>query len=206
LDGFSVAGLIFGILPTVPLGLIFGITGLVRTSHRARRGRTLAIVGLLLSALWLVVIAAAGLAGRHDSGQPDAQQQTSATVAVPSPSTTSTNAISPRDLQPGDCFMLGSDGHVATIPLLPCSQPHDAQAYANLQMPYRPYAGPAKTFDAAIKVCEPAARSYLNGHTGLLRVAAFYPTDVAWAIGDYTAHCILYDPRHNFVGDARHHY
>jgi hypothetical protein len=205
LDGFSVAGLIFGILPIVPLGLIFGVTGIVRTSRQARRGRTLAVVGLLLSALWLMVIAA-GLAGRHDSSQPEAEQRSSAAVAVPSSSPAATDAVSPRDLRPGDCFMLGRSGPVASIRLLPCSQPHDAQAFANLQLPYRPYPGAAKTFAAALKVCEPAARSYLNGHTDLLRVATFYPNDVSWAIGDYTAHCILYDPRQNFVGDARHHY
>ena len=204
LDGFSVAGLIFGILPTAPLGLIFGITGIVRTAHRVRRGRALAVLGVLLSALWLVV-AAAGLAARHGSSQPSAAaQQGSAVAPVPSPA--STGSVWPRDLRQGDCFMVKLGDSVTAIPLLPCSKPHNAQVFANIRLTNPAYLGMAKTLDAALKLCEPAALTYMNNRTDKLHVATYYPSSAVWALGNHTAHCILYDPRQNFVGDVRDHY
>jgi hypothetical protein len=206
LDGCSVAGLVFGILPTVPLGLIFGITGIVRTSHRVRRGRPLAVTGLLLSVLWLVLFVAIGAASRPDSGQPGAAQQSpAATATVPSPA--STGAVSPRNLRPGDCFMVKLGVVLTSIPLLPCSQPHDAQIFANLRIPNSSYPGSsAKTLDAALKLCEPAAYTYMNGRIDLLEIAAYYPSSAIWAMGDHTAHCVLYDARQKFVGDVRDHH
>lgn len=204
LDGCSVAGLVFGILPTVPLGLIFGITGIVRTAHRARRGRPLAVTGLLLSVLWLVLFAAVGVAVRHDSGPPSAAQQN---PAAPAPSSASTGAVSPRNLRPGDCFMVKLGVVLTSIPLLPCSTPHDAQIFANVRIPDSSYPGSsAKTLQAALKLCEPAAYSYTNGRIDLLDIAAYYPTSAIWAMGDHTAHCVLYDPRQKFVGDVRDHH
>jgi hypothetical protein len=214
LDRCSVAGLIFGILPTVPLGLIFGIAGIVRTSRRLRRGRPLAVIGLLLSALWLVVIAA-GLAGWHGSSQYGVEQRNFSqpvgtqqnrilTPLTPGPVTPA--AITPRDLQPGACFMLGQPGATYSISVLPCSKPHDAQFFAKIQLAYKPYPGADKTFDAALKLCKPVALSNLKGRADPAQVTAFYPTDVSWAIGDYSAYCILYDPQHGLVGDARSHH
>ncbi len=213
-DRCSVAGLVFGILPTVPLGLIFGITGIVRTSHRVRRGRPLAVIGLLLSALWLVVIAA-GLAGRHGSSQSTALQRnfsqpevtTQNPVFVPvTPGPATPAAVTPRDLRPGDCFRLGQPGTTYSISVLPCNEPHDAQFFAKIQLPYKPYPGADKTLDAALKLCRPLALSDLKGRIDPAQVTAFYPTDVSWAIGDYSAYCILYDPSHGLAGDARNHH
>ena len=101
--------------------------------------------------------------------------------------------------------MLGLPGTVGSISVRPCSEPHDAQFFAKIQLPYKPYPGAAKTGATALKLCEHAASGYLKGRAALLRVTTFYPTDVSWAVGDYSAYCILHDPDHNFVGDARNH-
>lgn len=55
-DGFSVAALVFGILALVPVAVPLGVIGLVRTRHGARRGRGLAIAGLVLSTVWVGVL------------------------------------------------------------------------------------------------------------------------------------------------------
>jgi hypothetical protein len=206
LDGCSVAGLVFGILPTVPLGLIFGATGIVRTRRSVRRGRPLAVVGVLLSVLWLVLFAAIGAAARQDSGRASAVRlNPGPSNAVPNPA--ATGAVSPRNLRPGDCFMVKLGVVLTSIPLLPCSTPHDAQIFANVRIPDSSYPGSsAKTLQAALKLCEPAAYSYTNGRIDLLDIAAYYPTSAIWAMGDHTAHCVLYDPRQKFVGDVRDHH
>ena len=61
-NGFAVAGLVFGILPTPLFGLIFSIVGLVRAKAAGGAGRAMAIVGLILSIIWAGVITAVTVA------------------------------------------------------------------------------------------------------------------------------------------------
>lgn len=61
-NGFAVAGLIFGILPTPLFGLIFSIVGLVKSKAAAGAGRAMAIVGLVLSIVWIGGYTALGIA------------------------------------------------------------------------------------------------------------------------------------------------
>ncbi|MDH6108919.1 hypothetical protein P3T36_006288 [Kitasatospora sp. MAP12-15] len=55
-NGFAVAALVFGILGGIPLALIFGIVGLVR-SKKAGKGKVMSWIGILLALLWIVPIA-----------------------------------------------------------------------------------------------------------------------------------------------------
>ena len=52
-NGFAVASLIFGIIGGVPLGIIFGIIGLVR-AKTVLSGKAMAWIGIVLSVLWAV--------------------------------------------------------------------------------------------------------------------------------------------------------
>jgi hypothetical protein len=52
-NGWATAGLIFGILPTPLLGIIFSIIGLVRAA-KVRVGKGRSWVGLILSVLWMI--------------------------------------------------------------------------------------------------------------------------------------------------------
>src|SRR6187402_3141966 len=58
-DGVSVAALVTGVLALGPVAIALGVAGLFRTAKGARRGRGLAIAGIVLGALgsvaWLVV-------------------------------------------------------------------------------------------------------------------------------------------------------
>ena len=53
-NGFATAGLILGILPTGLIGLIFSILGLNRAGKVGGVGKTKALVGLILSILWMI--------------------------------------------------------------------------------------------------------------------------------------------------------
>jgi hypothetical protein len=57
-NGFAIAGLILGILPTPLFGLIFSIIGLVK-SKTYRSGKAMSWIGIVLSILWIIPIAVA---------------------------------------------------------------------------------------------------------------------------------------------------
>jgi hypothetical protein len=56
-NGFAIAALIFGIISLIPLGLIFGIIGLVK-SKSLRSGKVMSWIGIVLSVLWIIPYAA----------------------------------------------------------------------------------------------------------------------------------------------------
>jgi hypothetical protein len=73
-NGFAVAALITGALPTVVLGLIFGWLG-IRRAQKVGRGMTMSIVGAALAILWIIPIAVVtpGLIKSQDPGCREAQ-------------------------------------------------------------------------------------------------------------------------------------
>jgi hypothetical protein len=52
-SGWAIAAFVSGLISCVPLGLIFGLIALGKTKEGGRRGRGLAIAGLVLSVLWV---------------------------------------------------------------------------------------------------------------------------------------------------------
>jgi hypothetical protein len=190
LDGWSVAGLVCGILPTVVLGVAFSIVGLVRTGQRQRRGRVLAVVGLLLSLLWLAGFATLGAYDDH-------QQQATATQV---------ENVSPFDLEVGDCFQQPTiTGHISvtTVPRVSCAASHNAVMFATVQPVFSSYPGVSVLLDEAVTLCHPKAISYLGRPPGRLRLAALVPHEASWNAGLQTASCVLYDADHPFKGDIR---
>jgi hypothetical protein len=188
LDGWSVAGLIFGILPTVVLGAVFSIIGLIRTRVRQRRGRTLAVTGLVLSMVWLVGLVAFGVR--------NADQQQSAAH----------ENVDPLTLQLGDCFQQVPSADpiaVATVPKVPCDKPHNAVIFAIVEPADATYPGRSVLSEQAVALCGRQAVGYLGRSLSQLRTAAFVPPAASWQLGRKSASCVLYDPSRNFTGDIR---
>jgi hypothetical protein len=64
-NGFAITSLIFGIIGGIPLGLIFGIIGLVK-SNTYRSGKVMSWIGIVLSVLWIIPIVAIATAASHE--------------------------------------------------------------------------------------------------------------------------------------------
>jgi hypothetical protein len=152
---------VLGVIGVTILGaiasVILGIRALGEIRRTRQRGRGLAIGGLVLSVVWLVLIGAyltvhggnsparPSSAGGHSSppaagtgaSAPSARSSGSA-----SPGTRSTNVFS---LRPGQCFqnppasqtVLG----VTYLAVVPCSTPHNAQAFVQFTATGSSYPG-----------------------------------------------------------------
>ncbi len=192
-DVVSILALIFGILPTVPVGFVLGIVGIVRTRTPLRKGRWMAVTGLVLSILWVAgIVAGIAVLGSHL-----AQRDSSGAVVKKGlwPAT---------DLHVGDCYHddqnIGANHHFLTV--MPCSVPHNAQVYASVRM--------TGSHDAtlpgrALQSCEVKARTYFTGSTAqrVVRPGEFYPDPSAWSRGNHTVMCTAIDPSKDFVGDVK---
>lgn len=190
LDGWSVAGLVCGILPTLVLGLAFSVVGLVRTGNPLRRGRAFAVAGLVLSLAWFAGFGALG-------AYANAHQQT---TAAP------TENVDPFELAVGDCFQqppLTGQTSVATVLRVSCNRSHNAVIAATVEPPNTTYPGISTILQQAVALCHTQVVNYLGRPLGRLRYAAFAPHQQRWEAGDKTASCVLYDPDRNFKGDIR---
>ncbi|MCW2855374.1 MAG: peptidylprolyl isomerase [Marmoricola sp.] len=120
-NGFSIAALIFGILPICFLGVVFAIVALVQISRSRQKGKGLAIAGLVLNGLWIiglvtaVVIGALSTADRNKAG-----------------AITSGGRLSVAELRVGDCFNGDSSpgSMTASVDAVPCSELHDEEVFA----------------------------------------------------------------------------
>jgi hypothetical protein len=64
-NGFAITSLVFGIIGGIPLGLIFGIVGLVK-SKTYRSGKVMSWIGIVLSVLWIIPVVAIAIAASHE--------------------------------------------------------------------------------------------------------------------------------------------
>lgn len=109
-DGVSIAALISGIVCCAPVGIVLGFMGLSRTKGGQRKGRGLAITGLILGFLGLIVwvLAAIGVVGG---------------VSFLS------SIVEPGDAKVGQCVNLDNDDDTNSVLMreADCTGDHDAE-------------------------------------------------------------------------------
>jgi Domain of unknown function (DUF4190)/Septum formation len=170
-NGFAIAALVFGILGGL-LGIVFGIVALVQIRRTGQKGTGLAVAGLVLSALWLLVLAL-GLgvflvtaADRDDTGE-----------------ITEGGSVSAMSLQVGDCLNgLEEGGNVRSLPAVPCAEPHEGEVYATFDLPDGDYPGETAIYEQAEADCNErlssaAPEAYEDPSVGLFYL---YPLEQSW--------------------------
>jgi Septum formation/Domain of unknown function (DUF4190) len=183
-DGVAVASLIFAFL-FFPLGLIFGLVALRRVKRSHQSGRGLAIAGIVISILVMVGIVAGSVA--LSAGH--ANRSANGTI-------TTSGKIAATDLRVGDCinYPAGAVTTVRTFDAVPCSQPHDAEAYTSGNLPLTgDWPGNAVVTSATEDRCRTAFQPFIgiSFDSSTLAVAYFYPEQANWSAGDRGYVCVV---------------
>jgi hypothetical protein len=173
----AVAALPAGVLPLVPVGLGLGIAGLVTTRRGRRRGRGMAVAGLLTATTWLAVgitlVTVAALT--HGFRKPTKIEYDNQLGTVFS-------------LREGDCVNTASSGTSSTV--TPCDSPHDAEVFATFALPNTAWPGTATVQQEADTGCSTRLAGYLNPQLAIsLSQDYVYPGQVAWQTGTRTVVC-----------------
>lgn len=186
-NGYAVAAALLGFLGACPLGIGLGVVALVQTARSRQRGRALAVLGIVLSALWIAGFVALGKNG----AAPDGVARDDAGVVE------GRGRIAVDRLRVGDCITGFEDGvEIADIQVAPCSQPHRGQVFAIVILAGSDLAGDDEIGELASQRCQRAAailppRVLDDPH---LVLSWFQPLEQDWSAGDRRTACLMEAP------------
>ncbi|MFD0430341.1 DUF4190 domain-containing protein [Streptomyces zhihengii] len=190
-NGLSIASLVLGIVCCIPpLGLVLGLVALAQIRRTGRRGKGMAVSGIVLSSLstlLLVVFFATGGAGEFwrefEKGMDEAA-----------------SSSSPFELAKGDCFDIPGaevpeETETESVPTKDCARPHDAEVTGSYRLDEADGYPASEAADTAMeKRCNDISDAYVPDPSALpSHVANYYflPTRESWALGDRTVTCAL---------------
>lgn len=98
----------------------------------------------------------------------------------------------------GDCLNDASlsDGEISTVPTVPCSEPHDSEAYHAFNLADGAFPGQEAIEQAAFEGCDAAYEAFIGiaFEQSQYDWAYYFPTQASWGEGDREILCIIYDP------------
>jgi hypothetical protein len=177
LSRLAVAALVTGVLPVIPIGIGLGIIGLVTTRRGRRRGRDLAVIGLLATIVWTAIGGTLGTVAEltHGFHKPVKVKYTYVQATVFS-------------LRQGDC--LNNVPSASSPSLASCNSPHDAEVFATFSLSGASWPGAAVLQQEAQTGCSAQLASYLNPQLAIsLTQDYIYPGQAAWQAGTRTVVC-----------------
>lgn len=186
-NGFAIASLVFGIIGGVILSVIFGIIALVQINKRGQRGKGLAIAGLVLSAVWLLIIILIVAAAVST----DTERDSTTGEVVES------GSVSIYNLQPGDCVSNVEEGRlVVTLPVVPCAELHSAEVFAVFDLPAGPFPGDTAIAGQSEQGCFDRLGGYSSEAFNDPATEVFYysPSSDLWSRGDREVICLVSSP------------
>jgi hypothetical protein len=172
-NGFAVASLVFGIISGILLAVIFGIIALVQIPKKNQKGKGMAIAGLVLAGVWTLLWVALIVAVVVTSADRDAS-----TGEITGPGDVST-----MSLEVGDCVNgLEESQAVASLPAVPCTDPHEGEVFALFDLPEGDYPAETELVEQAETGCFDRLLGYApqaaeNPELGLFY---FYPMESSW--------------------------
>lgn len=188
-SGLAVASLVLGIfgifMITAVLSLIFGFVGLGKIRRTGQSGKGLAVAGIVMSAVWIVVVIALGVASAGNQAQRSSNGQIN-----------KGGNLSVLSLKSGDCFAYPTDQQeINTVTAIPCTQAHNAQVFAQFNLSGSSSNYPSNMTQLASNGCQ-ARTGSLNQSllTSSMSMKIVYPQDASWITGNRTVNCVMYSP------------
>ncbi|TMR02654.1 hypothetical protein ETD83_11995 [Actinomadura soli] len=180
---FAVVALVTGLTGLVLLAVGFAIAAFVQIGRRGEKGKGLAIGGLAASVAWVLVaaVALAVFVGSIFTTDRDASGRV-----------TGKDKVLPAALRTGDCFTGLREGAFRNlVTALPCTEPHDGEVIATLQMPGGEYPGDQKVAEAATGLCGRKMLQFRRSRYARdLAQYSIQPTKTSWNAGDRKLICL----------------
>ncbi|GAA0703345.1 hypothetical protein GCM10010193_67780 [Kitasatospora atroaurantiaca] len=181
-NGLAIASLILGIFGFAciawAVGLGLGIAALVQLRRRPRRGKGLAVTGIVLSCLWAVLLAVS-VPLAHKGMKEAAQSERTV------------------KLLPKDCFKegTGADGRIPRrVTVVPCGEPHRGEVFGVVRIPGGPvYPGEQKAAEATVKGCRQQHELFLLDPAAMpdtVEVVPYRPSQAEWAYMAGWGYCL----------------
>ena len=166
---WAIVSLIFGVIGGVLISVVCGIVGLNK-AKQGQGGRWLAIAGLVLSGLWVLLLAA-GAIFYFTIGK---------------------GTVTATDVKVGDCLKeIPGSTRVLTVDTVGCDKPHGGEVFAVLLMPEGDFPGQSAIEEYQNK-CEPELASYAPDAItdNSVQLYVLYPTAETWKQGDRAVTCV----------------
>lgn len=106
-------------------------------------------------------------------------------------------------LQVGDCINDSELGDVVTtLPIVPCSEPHDSETYFEANLEGDAFPGDDAISDQSDQICYDAFPGFVGiaWEESSLGYYPFTPTQQSWEGGDRLVSCMIYDPAGQTTG------
>jgi hypothetical protein len=185
-NGFSIAGLVLGIIPVTAglLGIIFGLIGRSQSKRHGQKGRVMGTWGAVLGAAWLAIIVVAAVSGAAD----DAERDDHGHVVKP-------GHESAFSLRAGDCLrsVPKDSTDVRELNVVVCTREHKGEVYANIRLPYSTYPGLQTVSDRSEGLCKAAFEPFVGRayDDSSLDMFFLFPTAQSWRQRDRTVTCMI---------------
>jgi hypothetical protein len=191
-EGMAVWALILGIVPLFAglLGIGLGAGALHRVKRNGRKGRGLAVAGIVLGSLWLLGLLA--LTARAVVWGPRVHRDASGAP-------TSGGPVRLADLRAGDCTEgLPTGSRITTVDVVPCVKGHVGEVFLAYDFEPGTFPGTTEVTRLARGRCQAALPEYVGAAAGTTGYNIVYvkPTARSWALGQRHVLCLLTTPAH----------
>ncbi|MER5807251.1 DUF4190 domain-containing protein [Streptomyces sp. NPDC002033] len=212
-NALAIVAFVMSIVCAIPLvPLILGIVALSQIRSRGEKGKGFAVAAIVIHAATILIygtVLVLGLTGTlHGAAAP--KRDTSGQV-------TGSGSSKVNDIRAGDCFdtdgdltdYKDKDGAKASpsVRVVPCSQPHEGEAYAVFDLPGGAYPGSDKVVAMAEEKCGGTLLTDYVGndpkHAAKLELYYYFPQAATWTLGDRKVTCFLGDSSGASTGSAR---